>query len=263
MAALKKKIFRLGLALGGGGAKGFAHLGVIKALEERGIKPNIIAGTSAGAIAGAMVASGIPPEKALRILQKKDITQYSKLEWPKDGLFTLRGLRKTLIDELPSTRFEDLHTPLIVTASNLSTGQVKYFDSGDLVEPVIASSSIPILFRPVKIENAKYADGGILCNLPIHPLLKLCEQIIAVDIAPVKQSREVDNMAKVAVRTFQMSISAQMQDISKKPVILIQPKEVANFTFFDFKKSNELFSLGYKYVNQFEFPSEIANLVQS
>ena len=122
-----------GIALSGGGTRGFAHLGVLQALNEHGIQPDIIAGTSAGAIAGAMYASGIPPKDIHEFLKSKDVMGFTRLHFPRKGLFTFDGLIKLLETNLDVTNIEELPIPFTITATNLNKGCPHYFYSGNII----------------------------------------------------------------------------------------------------------------------------------
>lgn len=244
----KTRNTKIGLALGGGGARGFAHLGVIQALKEKNIEPDIIAGTSAGSMVGAFIASGKEPGEVLDLLKDKDLFGYSKIQWPKEGLFSLDGLGKILKKEIEGKNIEDQKTPLIITVSNLNKGKTEYLRTGNLVNAVLASSSIPFVFKPVEIDGNKYADGGIMDNLPVKPLMEECDKVIAISISPIKETNDLDNLIKIASRTFQLSVNAQNNELQKKCTLFIEPEGIRTFDLFDVKQADELFQLGYDYV---------------
>lgn len=243
---------KLGIALGGGGARGFVHLGVLQALQELGIVPDMIAGTSAGSIVGAFIAGGKTPEEVLNLLKKKDMLGYAKVQWPSNGLFDLNGLASTIEKEVGVKNIEDLAIPLLVTVSNLNTGHVEYLSEGNLGQAVQASSSIPFLFKPVTIGGAKFVDGGVLDNLPVKPLIDQCESIIAVSISPIEETDDLDSLVKVAARTFQVSINAQSLEVDKSCSILIEPEGLRQYKLFDVDKADELFKLGYDHVGNLD-----------
>lgn len=247
-----KKKYKLGIALGGGGARGFIHLGVLKGLYERNIKLDIIAGTSAGAIAGVFASAGIDPEKTKDILKSKRVFGYSKLSWPRDGLFSLDGLRKVIEKEIQYTQFEELPIPLIVTVSNLSTGRVEYIEKGPLIDAVLASSSIPVVFKPMTMNGHKYSDGGLLDNLPVKPLRNHCEKIVGVNISPVKEREEIQGILQIAARTFQMSVNAQSHHIKDECTLFIEPEDLRQYDMLDLEKGDELFEIGYDFVKNMD-----------
>ena len=239
------KKYKTGLVLSGGGTRGFAHLGVIAALFEKGIKPDVISGTSAGAIAGAFIAAGKNPHHILEILKKGSFFNYTKLQIPRDGLLKLDGLKEVLYKEIPVKNLEDLEIPLFVAISNLNKGTIEYRNSGPLEEIVMASSSIPILFAPVKIDGNLYVDGGLLDNIPIEPIKNECEQIIVCNISPINPKEKIKNLIEIATRTFFMSVNANMDDVKKFATIYIEPEGIDGYEILSRTHADELFELGY------------------
>lgn len=241
---------KTGIALGGGGARGFILLGAIKALHEEGIFFDGIAGTSAGAIAGALIAGGKKPEEAHEILKKKNFFGYSKFQIPKIGLFSLDGLYQVIQNEIEAELIEDLDIPFYASATNLNTGKIEYLNTGSLAKAVTASSSIPFLFKPVQIGDNKYSDGGIVDNLPITPLLKSCQKIIAINISPIEEKGNLDSLFKIAVRTFELCVNARVNEIRDRCTLFIEPHNLESFDLFDVKKADELFDKGYQSTKQ-------------
>lgn len=241
---------RIGLALGGGGARGFIHLGVIKALYEKGIYFDEIAGTSAGAIAGVLIASGKSPIEAHEILKKRDFFGYSKFHIPKIGLFSLDGLTQIIDDEIEVKTFEELGMPFYASATNLNSGKIEYLNQGSLSKAVTASSSIPFLFKPILIGDAKYSDGGIIDNLPITPLQKHCNRIIAINISPIEEKDNLNSLFKIATRTFELCVNARATEVKHKCTLFIEPPNVGAYDLFDIKKADELFNKGYEHTKQ-------------
>jgi NTE family protein len=243
---MAKKKHRIGLVLSGGGARGFAHLGVIQALNEAGIFPDVISGTSAGAIVGVLYADGYSPKEILKLTNSNSRLRYIRPIVPRNGLLQISGMVRILKDSLRSKTFEELKIPLFVTATDLNNGRVDYFSSGDLLNVIIASSSIPVLFKPVVIDNKHYVDGGVLDNLPIKPIENNCRFIIGSFVNPTGYEENVTNLISIAERTFLLSMSKEIAEKSKKFNLYIAPLELRNFKILDPDKSEELFQLGYK-----------------
>ncbi|MDW3197499.1 MAG: patatin-like phospholipase family protein [Cytophagales bacterium] len=241
---------RTGIALGGGGAKGFIHLGVIKALYEEGVRIDEIAGTSAGAIAGALIASGKDPITAHEILKTRDFFGYSKFNIPRVGLFGLDGLTNLIETEIEAQTFDELEIPFYASATNLHTGKIEYLNEGSLARAVTASSSIPFLFKPMHINGSIYSDGGIIDNLPITPLQKTCNRIIAVNISPIEEKEKLNSIFTIAVRTFEITVNARAVANKHKCSLFIEPEGIGNYDLFDIKKADELFNLGYEHTKQ-------------
>jgi NTE family protein len=244
-----EKKYKIGLVLSGGGARGFAHLGIVKALNEKGIYPDIISGVSAGAIAGVFLADGQEPEAIFKFLKKKRIFDFSSIQLPKTGLLSLEGLAEELESKISVKDLKDLKIPLIVTASNITEGKVEYFTEGEISKIVIASSSIPVVFAPVKMGNSVYVDGGLFDNLPVKPLLGKCEKIIAVHINPIHSESNFNNLFKIATRTFHLSVHSTIKNSIEKCDLFIEPDRLYEYEMFEAKKADELYKVGYDYVS--------------
>jgi NTE family protein len=178
---------RVALVLSGGGARGFAHIGVLQALEARNVPIDAVAGTSMGAILGALVAAGKGADEIYALAEKlgwRDVIDVSL----QAGLLKGDKLRSFLAAQLPE-RFGDLKLPLAVTTTDLESGEEHVILDGPLVDAVRASSSYPGAFEPVAIEGRTLADGGIVNNLPVSAAALLgCDYVIASDATPPRRS---------------------------------------------------------------------------
>ena len=241
----------IGLALGGGGSRGFAHLGALKALEEKGINPNIFSGTSAGSIVAALLAAQKTPDEILEIMKDIKLSDASKITTPVNGFASLDNLGKKLDEILEGKNFSDLEHQLFICASNLNTGKVEYINTGNVAKAVQASSSIPILFTPVELNGQQYVDGGLFDNVPVQPLIDLCDQIIAIDIMPIKELEKVDGISELIVRIFQMSVGMQ-QDKKEHCDVLIKVDELSDYNILDTSQNKKIFEIGYNYVKDME-----------
>lgn len=243
---MPEKKFNIGLVLSGGGARGFAHLGVISALNEAGIYPDIISGTSAGALVGVLYADGYKPEEILKMLSHGSRLDFMRPALPREGLLQIGGVVKILKSALRATTFEELKIPLSVTATDLNNGIAVYFSSGELIDPVIASASIPVLFQPVVINEICYVDGGVLDNLPVKPVENTCRILIGSFVNPVGPLEKISGLISIAERAFMLSMSKEIIEKSKKFHLFIAPPELSNFKILDPEKAEDLFELGYK-----------------
>ena len=242
---MAKQKYKIGLVLSGGGARGFAHLGVIQALNETGIFPDVICGTSAGAIAGVLYADGYSPREILMMTNSNSRLHYVRPTVPKDGLLQIAGVVRILRDNLRAKTFEELKIPLFVTATDLNNGCVDYFSSGELLKAVIASSSIPVLFKPVVIDNKHYVDGGVLDNLPVKPIENKCSFLIGSFVNPVGYIEKISGLINIAERTFMLSMSKEIYEKSKKFDLFVAPPELVSYKILDTEKAKELFMIGY------------------
>ncbi|MGL5681740.1 MAG: patatin-like phospholipase family protein [Marinifilaceae bacterium] len=238
-------LYNLGLVLGGGGARGIAHLGVYKALLEAGIKPDIISGTSAGAIAGAMIASGHAPEECLTIFEGKRFLNFARPAMSKLGIMTMTGMEDRLKHFIKAETFEDLNIPLVVTAGDINAGLPVHFEKGPLIPAVLASASIPIVFVPRKINEVDYVDGGVFMNLPVRPIRERCKRIIAVSINQSMTQFRIGNILSMAERSFHLSIDANTRIDAKLSDWVIRPFHMSKYSTFDLDHVHEIFNEGY------------------
>ena len=238
--------YKIGLVLSGGGARGFAHLGVIQALNENNIYPDVISGTSAGAIAGVLYADGHTPLEAMRLLNSNSRLHYMRPTVPKEGLLQISGVLRILRDNLKARTFAELKIPLFVCATDLNNGKAVYFSDGELINPIIASASIPVLFKPVVINGISYVDGGVLDNLPIHPVEKLCRFLIGSFVNPTGYEGNITNLMQIAERTFMLNISKEVALKAGKFDLYIAPPQLRNYKVLDPEKADRIYKIGYE-----------------
>lgn len=238
--------YNIGLVLSGGGARGFAHLGLLQALNDSCIFPDIISGTSAGALAGVLYADGYTPREILQLMNSGSRLDFMRPALPREGLLQIGGIIKILRSSLRAKNFEDLKIPLYVAATDLNNGKAEYFSKGDLLDPVIASSSIPVLFQPVLIKDVYYVDGGVLDNLPLKPLENKCRYLIGSFVNPVGYMEKCSGLINIAERTFMLSMSKEIHEKAKKFDLFVAPPELRNYKILDPEKAEELFEVGYK-----------------
>jgi NTE family protein len=242
---MSKKIYKIGLVLSGGGARGFAHLGVMQALNDAGIFPDVISGTSAGALAGVLYADGNTPKEIQKIMNSGSRLDFMRPVLPREGLLQIGGVIKILKSCLKAKTFEELKIPLYVTATDLNNGKAVYFSKGELLDPVIASASIPVLFQPVIINNVCYVDGGVLDNLPLFPIENKCDFLIGSFVNPVGYMEKISGLISIAERTFMLSMSKEIGEKAKRFNLFIAPLELGAYKILDPEKAEELFSIGY------------------
>ena len=163
-------MLKTGIVLSGGGIKGMAHLGLIKALQEAGIRFDCIAGSSAGALTGALIAAGYSPEESLEFFKSTPIFSIYYYSTSKPGILDSEKFRPVFEKYFPQDAFDVLQRPLHVTTTNLETGAWEVHHSGELINVLLASASLPPVFAPMLIDGALHADGGIMNNFPVEPL---------------------------------------------------------------------------------------------
>lgn len=235
-----------GLALSGGGARGFAHIGVLKALDELGIKPAVISGVSAGSVAACMYASGMKFEDSMKAFSNKSFSDLTELSVPKDGFFKLDRFRAFLRKYIPVKNLEDLEIPTYIGATDLDHCKYEVFDHGPIDECIAASCSIPIIFRPMKINGTLYVDGGVLKNLPASIIRNKCDTLIGVNVSPMVNEKLKPSIIEIALRSYKlMSKTNTIADINMCD-ILIESQDIASHHVFNIKSMWEIAEIGYK-----------------
>ena len=244
--------YKTGVILSGGGARGFAHAGILKAINEAGIYPDVISGVSAGAIVGALYADGHTPDQIYEIFSSEDsFFKYVKPKLPSRGIFKTVGLKENLADNLSVETFEELKLPLYVAATNIHTGKVNYFNSGRILDKVLASASIPVLFEPVEIDGDLYVDGGVVDNFPVTPIVKECRELIGISLNPILPEDHFSNLIKIAERTFRLSVSSNISPKIGLCDRIFEPEELGSFGLLDTSKGPDIFKMGYDYAREY------------
>ncbi|NJN42129.1 MAG: patatin-like phospholipase family protein [Flammeovirgaceae bacterium] len=236
-----------GLVLSGGGARGFAHLGVIKALEEDGVSFDELSGTSAGSIAGALYAYGYTPDEILEIISSTGFLKSVRPAWTWIGLLSLDGFKEMMLKHIPENNFEALKKKLTIAATEIRLGKVVYFNQGELIPAILASSSIPALFSPIHHHENFYVDGGLMDNLPVRPLIGKCDFIIGSHCNPVEQRFDLKNAKEVVERSLLLAINVSTNYSKTHCNLVIEPPALGKFTTFDLSKGKEIFDIGYSY----------------
>jgi NTE family protein len=252
----------IGIAFGAGGARGIAHLLMIEALDELGLKPSIISGSSIGSVVGAFYAAGFNSKQMLEILDqlihpksdsvfdfllKSDIVKMFTMFDPqfiKSGFIKGEKFQKFMETNLKVSRFEELKVPLKVVATDYWKKEEVVFDKGDLLNPIKASYSLPGLFTPVKIKNRILIDGGAVNPLPYDLIMGKCDITIAIDVTAFKAQNESEipptfDSVFTTYQTMQNSIIKERLKFLK-PDIYIRP-EIYDVRVFDFVKADLIF----------------------
>lgn len=237
---------KIGLVLSGGGARGLAHTGVLRALNELKIPIAAISGVSAGAMMGACYAAGMKPEAIRNFAVNVKLFEFSSFAFSKKGIFNTDSLRKALTDFLPVRTFEELNMPLTITATDFSHMRSIRFTSGDLIEPLLASSAIPVVFNPVMINRVPMVDGGLLDNFPVETLRDSCDKIIGVHVNPIHTLERDYGIPSIIDRSFHMAIAQRIAEKSQLCDLFIEPHALYKYGLFDTKKSKEISEIGYR-----------------
>ena len=237
---------RLGIALSGGGARGFAHAGALAAIEEAGFKPDIIAGVSAGSIVAALYAAGIGPKQFLEIFSKKSFTKLVDFRPRGGGLFSMQPFKKFLEHNLGEYKnLEELPIPVYIGVTNFTDGVPEEFHTGAIADRVLASCAIPITFAPVIINDTEYVDGGVLRNHPAWIIRDKCDYLIGVNVSPLTQKKRADSFLSVAMRTYNLWAKANQREDMALCDLNIAPLEITHYGPFDLRYINNVYMSGY------------------
>jgi len=238
---------KIGIALSGGGARGIAHIGVLKALEEMGVHIDVVAGTSAGSIVGALYAYGYSPDKIFDIVKQLSIFKSVRPAWTWSGLLTMDGLNELLLKHIPENNFSVLKKPLTVAATEIRKGHIAYFTEGELVPAIVCSCSIPAVFNPVQHNGGLYVDGGLFDNLPAKPLKTQCDLVIGSHCNHIGTEFDPKNLKNVIERSLLLAINANTQLSRSLCDVVIEPPRMDRYSSFEIGKAQEIFELGYHF----------------
>jgi NTE family protein len=240
--------YPLGIVLSGGGARGLAHVGVLQALREAGLDPDCVAGTSAGAIVGALYAAGYSADEMIEFFAEKNPYRLSKLAFGKPGIIDTEKVTADFLEYFPEDSFEALSRRLFVTATDLVNARLEIFTSGPLIAPVLASSAVPMVFTPTEIDEQWFSDGGIINNFPVEPLRVHCDAIVGVYASPLRTAAKADlkSSFSVSYRAFEVGMYFNSRRKFHDCDILICPPELSRFGTFDSKHLEEIYQVGYE-----------------
>ena len=217
---------RIGLALGGGAAKGFAHVGVISVLEEAGFKPSLVVGTSAGSLVAALYASG---KTGVQLQQAAlQIEEVAIADWMvpivNRGMFRGEALARYVNEAVGSRLIEDMRIPLGVVATDLGNGQAVLFRRGDTGTAVRASSAVPAVFQPVRIGGRDFVDGGLVAPVPVQFARQMgAELVLAVDISDAPEGQPAGDTFQILLQTFNIMGKSINQHELKNADVVVRP----------------------------------------
>jgi len=253
---------KVGLALGGGGVRGMAHIVVLEALDELGLRPDIIAGTSMGAIVGALYASGMSGKAIRELVQRHIILKEDKwrdlyakreallkwvrafsIEFSRGGIISSDRFLNYLLNEIQKTMFEDLKIPLLVIATDYWTAEEVVLEKGELLPAIQASTAVPGVFAPVCIDTRVLVDGGVVNLVPYDHLFERADLTIAVDVGRIRTISEerIPSALESVLDTFDMMQRAALTEKMKhrKPDIYVRV-EIHDVHMLDFGKVEEV-----------------------
>jgi NTE family protein len=247
-STLTRKKPVIGLALGGGAARGFAHIGVIKALEANGIKPDLVVGTSAGSVIAALYASGYRGTELNRIALTLDEASITDWALPFSGKFggMIKGdALQNMVNRLVKNQsIESTPIPLGIVATDLKTGQGVLFQRGDMGQAVRASCSIPSIFQPTTINGREYVDGGLVSPVPVKYAIQMgADFVIAVNISTEPSSQDSSGTVGIILQTTSIMGQTINQFELERAQVVIRP-ELKGMRGTDFKSRNNAILAG-------------------
>ncbi|MFY7980093.1 MAG: patatin-like phospholipase family protein [Limnohabitans sp.] len=205
LPSVERKEVRLGLALGGGAARGFAHVGVIQVLEEAGLRPGFVVGTSAGSLVAALYASGKTPAELVRVAETMQEAEITDWMLPILNRGALRGeaLAKYVNTQVGGRSLEQMRIPVGIVATDLGNGEAITFRRGNTGAAVRASSAVPGVFQPVRVGEREYVDGGLVAPVPVRQVRDMgANFVIAVDISSDPEGNPSADTFQILMQTF-------------------------------------------------------------
>lgn len=239
----------LGIVLSGGGVKGVGHIGFLQALKEYGIEPKYVAGTSAGALVGALYAAGYDTEGMLDFFKETPLVSWTYYSMNKPGLLDTEKYRVHFEKFLPNNSFEELEKKLFILTTDIESGKSIVHFKGPLIKPLMASCSVPLVFSPVEIDGKLHSDGGIMNNFPVEPLIDLnVQKILGSYVCSTlpADSKNLTSSLKVMFRAFNLSQEALCLHKFGRCNYVISPQDLCQVGFLDSKAVNQAYEVGYK-----------------
>ncbi|MDE6231137.1 MAG: patatin-like phospholipase family protein [Muribaculaceae bacterium] len=238
----------LGVAFGGGGAKGFSHIGTMMVLRDLGIRPTVLSGVSAGSVAAVLYAAGLTPAEIREcFVESRNLNDFREWTVPKDGFFKLDRFAKLLESWLPVKNLEELQIPTVVCATNLTRGTQVGWCKGEIVPRVMASCSMPVIFKPWKIGSYYYVDGGVMHNLPAWAIRNYCTTLIGCNCSPLDRTYKYkDSIVDIALRAFSLGMKANVvADMNLCDYVVI-PRALEQSNVFDLASLDRNIRYGYE-----------------
>ena len=242
---VESRRLKLGLALGGGFARGIAHIGVLKVLEEEAITVDYVAGTSVGAMIGAAYCSGLTAGELAEMAAKLRFTDFARLTISRYGFYNNDRMVRFFARVLKRHAFEDLKIPLAITATEFRTGEAAVFTQGPLVDPIRASCAYPGMFLPVEIGGRSYIDGMLAYAVPTTPLRRMgADRVIGIYLsAHWNSSKPPRHLFEVIGQCFSIA-QAKLAESWKKDANLVIEPDVNGFAYDCFERAPELIAVG-------------------
>ena len=239
-----------GIALSGGGHRGLAHAGILQFLEEQEISPQIIAGTSAGAIVGSMYAIGKTPKEILELFQSVSFFNWNYITTKKAGLFDIDRLEIYLDRELGNRTIGELDKQVYISATEMQRGKLKIFGKDTIAKKaVLASCAFPAVFSPVVLDGVIYSDGGMLNNFPVNTIQGHCDYLIGSNVNPVVETsaENLKTIKSITLRSFEIMMNNNTHLHKNLCDWYLEPADLTKYFTFETSKAKmkEIFDIGY------------------
>ncbi len=239
---------KIGLVLSGGGVRGMAHIGVIKAMQEFGLEAKTVAGSSVGALVGALYANNTSILDMLRFFKETPLFKYNFFAIAKPGLLDTERYADSFKQYFPDDSFEGLSKALTIVATNLENGEEVFIDKGELIKPLLASAALPPVFSPIHYQGMLHADGGIMNNFPLEPIIDTVDYVIGSNVSIVSkvEKKHLKNSLQLTGRVTGLMIYA----INRKKInscdLVIEPHELEQIGILDKKGIEKAYAIGYE-----------------
>jgi len=239
----------IGLVLSGGGVRGMAHIGMIRAMNEFGITAKVVSGSSVGALVGALYANGNSVEDMLSFFKETPLFKYNFITILKPGFLDTDRYFNTFKGYFPEDSFDALERKLHVVATNLQQGEQTFFSEGQLIRPLLASAALPPVFSPVHLNGQLYADGGIMNNFPLEPVLDKVDFIIGSNVSVVGELNKnaLKNSLQITGRVTGLMIYANIRKKLEACNLLLEFKELEKIGVLDRKGIEKAYQVGYEH----------------
>jgi len=253
--------FKIGLTLSGGASYGIAHVGVLKALREFGIEPNVVYGTSAGAIAAVLYGSGASISDMRRFIEGNKMMSMRRLRVSAKGFIPPTYLENRLSEFVPYKYLEELPRKAMIGATNLETGLHNTLETGPISTAVAASCAIPVFFTPIDHQGSLYVDGGVSNNMPARPLQDHCDFIIGCDVVETRplDRKNFNGFRSILERTLTISLTNRTLFNYPACDYVIRPQGLSRYGKFDLSRTEEFINTGY-YQTLIDLPRILENM---
>jgi NTE family protein len=236
---------KVGLALGGGFARGIAHIGVLQALVANRIPIDYVAGTSAGSLVGAMFCAGLDPWLLERVAEQLNWRALVRLKLRRDGLLDSEGLERFVLGNMGDVQFKDLKVPFTVTATDLTTGTPVLLDAGRVSTAVRASCAFPGIFLPVRVGTHTLVDGGLVHPVPAKVVRNMgADMVIGVDLSrPGPSTRPLRNLLHIMLQSLALVQRPQVEKSLREADVAIQP-DLCSFSAMELERVEDMVRCG-------------------